>query len=431
MSLALVAHTSQSSTGGNGVGPTSAINTTGEDAIIVAVASHGPAGAVAPTDSLGNTLTFIGSFTPAGSDGLISLFYNSNPTGGSGNTFSVPGSGNFPAIAVGAFSGTQRSIVLDGYTGNNGSSSLTTIQPGSLTPSVSGCLMIAACAHHGASGSSISINSGFTMLEQKAFVGSNAYGVAIAYKFKSDAAAENPTFTNTTTGAAMSAIIAAFKPVSAPVIASTSPLSDVTQGVSTNHTLAASGGTGSLTWTKISGSASVSLNSSTGVESDSDTTTLGSRTLTAKVTDTLSVDSAPVTLTWDVVAPPLDLSTFPTDVATGIPYFHYDMVPRDFESVTDSYEYEDGNKDFNERSANPPRIWNITFIQGLSKAQTDIFDEFWEGVRKTQTFTFVDKYGDTYAGVRVKDYSRAHEANKAWDKTVSFVLVQYAPTDPT
>lgn len=110
----------------------------------------------------------------------------------------------------------------------------------------------------------------------------------------------------------------------------------------------------------------------------------------------------------------------------GIPYEHFDEVPRDFGNITDSYEYEDGGKDFNRRTSNPPRIWNLTFIGGLTKSQTDQFDEFWETVGIDTTFDFEDKYGAIWANVRVMDYSRSHDAHKAWDKRVAFTLIQYS-----
>ncbi len=123
-------------------------------------------------------------------------------------------------------------------------------------------------------------------------------------------------------------------------------------------------------------------------------------------------------------APPTLGSTFPTDDLTGIPYFHYDLRPRERAKVTDSYEYEDGGMDLNVRG-DPPYIWDIQFRGGLSKAQTDVFDAFWETVGTHQTFDFVDKYNVTWTGVRVMNYSRSHPDHKAWDKTVTFQLVKY------
>jgi hypothetical protein len=120
------------------------------------------------------------------------------------------------------------------------------------------------------------------------------------------------------------------------------------------------------------------------------------------------------------------MPTFPNAASTGIAYKHYDELPRDFSAVTDSYEFEDSGRTFNRRTSNPPRVWNIEFKGHLTKTQTDQFDDFWETVGIDVPFDFVDKYGVTWANVRVKDYSRSHQAHKAWDKKVAFTLVSFS-----
>lgn len=118
------------------------------------------------------------------------------------------------------------------------------------------------------------------------------------------------------------------------------------------------------------------------------------------------------------------MPSFPNSASTGLFYKHYDERPRDWESVTDMYEYEDGGRDFNERTTSPAREWEIDYGP-LRKSQSDQFDTFWETYRLSGTFDFVDKYGVTWNGVRIKSYSRSHPEHRSWRKTVSFVLVKY------
>lgn len=115
---------------------------------------------------------------------------------------------------------------------------------------------------------------------------------------------------------------------------------------------------------------------------------------------------------------------FPTAAATGIKYHHYDLLPRDWASITDVFEYEDGGMDFNRRSSNPPYIWRIVF-RPMSASDAQQFDDFWEGVGINETFSFTDKNSVTHTNVRVKEYSRTHEAHKSWEQIVSFTLIKY------
>lgn len=116
--------------------------------------------------------------------------------------------------------------------------------------------------------------------------------------------------------------------------------------------------------------------------------------------------------------------TFPTYELSGVRWRHWDDVPKDYSSVTDSYEYEDGGRDFNVRGA-PPKVWNLDRT-GATKAQTDIFDAFWDSVGTSTPFVFTDKYGTTWTNVRIQSYSRSHEAHKSWSRTLAITLVKYS-----
>lgn len=201
-------------------------------------------------------------------------------------------------------------------------------------------------------------------------------------------------------------------------ITTSSPLATLPVGSAWTGAFANTGGTGPFTWSHGSGLPVGGDIDSTGNRSGT-LTTAGTYTFNVTVTDSLG-NTATKSFTISV-----DFSEFPSDVLTGIRYFHYLERPRDYISVTDTYEYEDAGMDFNERSSNPPYMWDIEFKHRLSKAQTDIFDAFWDAKRMAGTFDFTDKYGTTWTGVRIKEYSRSHQANRSWDRTVRFVLVKY------
>lgn len=116
---------------------------------------------------------------------------------------------------------------------------------------------------------------------------------------------------------------------------------------------------------------------------------------------------------------------FPDPTITNIPYKHFDELPRPWAEITDAYEYEDGGMSFNTRTDNPKREWQLDMRGGLAKAQTDIFDAFWEAVGINRTFSFTDKDGTVWDNVRVVSYSRSHQEHKSWSRDVSFRLCKY------
>ena len=116
---------------------------------------------------------------------------------------------------------------------------------------------------------------------------------------------------------------------------------------------------------------------------------------------------------------------FPEPNITGILYEHYDAMPRPWGDIADKYEFEDGGVTFNRRADSPIQEWQLDMIGGLTKYQTALFDEFWDAVGNDRTFSFTDKDGTTHTGVRVKEYSRSHEAHRSWSRRVSFRLIKY------
>jgi hypothetical protein len=99
-------------------------------------------------------------------------------------------------------------------------------------------------------------------------------------------------------------------------------------------------------------------------------------------------------------------------------------VPREWEPVTESYEFEDSNKTFNEFGDDPPRRWEYRY-QNVSKQQTTLFDVFNDTARKANPFYFKDPEGYVWSNVRLERYVRDHDAHKRWVHEVNIGLVGY------
>ena len=114
---------------------------------------------------------------------------------------------------------------------------------------------------------------------------------------------------------------------------------------------------------------------------------------------------------------------FPDPTITGIDYARYNVLPRDYSSVTVSHIYEDEGRSFNE-TGTPPARWELEFT-GLSKAEAQIFDAFYDAARLVNTFSFLDKDSTTNTGVRIEAYERSHSEHRSWDNSVKFTLAKY------
>lgn len=202
MAIALVASTS-------GVGTDSSvtsgsIDTTGANLLVMNIAVDGGA---TPTiaDSKGNTWNALTSSTLT----VKNLMYYSIPTSvGSGHTFSNTGASNYCSLEVETFSGVHATPV-DQQNGATGTGSAT-LATGSVTPSEDGELVIAGLGFN-ASGTTITINGGFTKTHEVNFGGGNNYGSAMAYLIQTTATAANPTWTRGANVDAMAARIVTFK----------------------------------------------------------------------------------------------------------------------------------------------------------------------------------------------------------------------------
>lgn len=115
---------------------------------------------------------------------------------------------------------------------------------------------------------------------------------------------------------------------------------------------------------------------------------------------------------------------FPDAKMTGINYSRFYEVPPDFDEITVTHKYQDAGRSFNENSGVAPLRWEVKFA-GLTYDQMRIFDEFNNRARRTTSFDFTDKYGETHSGVYIESYERNHDAHKSWIYEVNFKLAKY------
>lgn len=188
-----------SQTTGTG-GTTSAINSTGANLLTGMLADGNAAVPSAFSDSNGNTWHSLGTTQGNGvTPGTITLYYAYDKAGaalvvGAGHTASW--TSFFPIVSFAAWSGSLSGHVdpIDTSTAFGPASNATTVQPGSITPSASGALLITGMAAEADTGT-YSIDSGFTILAQSPFTPGTNFGGGFAYIVETAIAAKNPTWT--------------------------------------------------------------------------------------------------------------------------------------------------------------------------------------------------------------------------------------------
>lgn len=195
MAIALVTNTAKG-TAQNG-GTTNAIDTTGANLIVVAIAYF--SGTISSiSDSKSNTWTALTN--AANGSNEFRLFYCLNPTVGSGHTFTVSASSQYPTICVAAFSGVKTASAFDQQ------SAVGSTNPGSVTPTEDNELVVTGlCGDCDAT----STYSGFTVTNAIAFTGGSFMGGAMAYKVQTTATTVNTAWS--ATGSVRASGIATFK----------------------------------------------------------------------------------------------------------------------------------------------------------------------------------------------------------------------------
>lgn len=101
----------------------------------------------------------------------------------------------------------------------------------------------------------------------------------------------------------------------------------------------------------------------------------------------------------------------------------YAEPPR-YQDITDSYEFEDRGRTFNEVADEPPRRWEYQYLRRPPE-QALIFDAFWDQARTANPFIFRDKSGVEWSDVRIESYNRQHQKHLSMFNDIDFRLIQY------
>lgn len=208
----VVAHAAvaNSASGGNGV-TVSGVNAVGANLIIADVANTSPTrGSI--TDSSGNTWHWItSSVVYGGPPWNDQMAYCAPCTVSSSMSFTYSQSGSFPSMAILALNDSGGTPTLDqSNMAPQNATGVTSIQPGSVTPTIAGELLVTGLAQNTTSATN-TINDSFIISDQTLAVSNASVGVSLAYILSGTTAAINPTWSlvgSDTPGAA----IATFKP---------------------------------------------------------------------------------------------------------------------------------------------------------------------------------------------------------------------------
>lgn len=184
---------------------TSAIDTTGATLIVVGIVQNNGFTAGSVSDNKGNTYT--GLFANVGGSSTFSqLFYCTSPSVGAGHTFKCDNSSSFIAASISVQVWQGGTGTFDVQNHNTGFG--TSLQTGSVTPSVNNSLIVTSINVDG-SPSSITQPTSFTMSDSDVV---SVEPGGMAYFVQGTAAPINPTWTWASAGSTGTATIATFTP---------------------------------------------------------------------------------------------------------------------------------------------------------------------------------------------------------------------------
>lgn len=203
----------QYNTGANG---SFSLNTqTGGPATLLVACLYSFGGAGAISDSSNNAWTQVvneTNFSGIG-DGTLQIDVSSNPITSTSDTFqsaSGAGSGVY-GFQVGAFTGAKTSASPIDQNNSNTTTTATSLAIGSITPSVTGELIVSCLqTYQPWTASSVSINNG-TIVFQNVYTNSTVYGNAFAWYSDPSNSSINQTF-SWTTGIIPAGGVVSFKP---------------------------------------------------------------------------------------------------------------------------------------------------------------------------------------------------------------------------
>jgi hypothetical protein len=207
MAFSLIANTAVAAGAGGNSGTTGSVDTTGADLLVAYVASWTNLPDAAVTDSKGNTWTPRTNYDQNGVS-RSRILYVENPTVGTGHTFTVTSTQDFPVLCIQAWSGAATSSVYDTENGN-GVTAGTSTTTGSVTPAQDDSLIVTGICF--TASNTMSINSSFTISNQIDYAGATNFGGGMAYLVQTSATAVNPTWSWSSANSDSAASIAVFK----------------------------------------------------------------------------------------------------------------------------------------------------------------------------------------------------------------------------
>jgi hypothetical protein len=196
--------------------PTTAFNASGSDLCVATVAA-GTLYNAGDTLTDSNAVSYVHAnhTNYSGGGPQTAIYYLRGGVYGASYTVSFTPNGGGSSLAtidVSCWTGSATSSLIDQYSGAVATSG-TTVQPGSITPTVAGALVIVGSLESSNAGAQ-TIDSGYTITDATAGLSSNYYGGLQAYKIQTSAVATNPTVTSAASAGSM-AIIQAFAPAGA------------------------------------------------------------------------------------------------------------------------------------------------------------------------------------------------------------------------
>jgi PKD repeat protein len=193
-------------TGGTGGATTPAINTTGANLLVAAVSGYAvEANNLTLVDSKGNIWTRLTPHVNTNDNqAAVVLFWNVPTSVGTGHTFTSGGAGpavysNVAVVACRYAGAASLDAETGSFAGTRDAVGVTTAQPGSLTPSAAGGLLVVGWSQLPAAGAdgaaATAVNSGYAILDSADYVAGTAFGVGLAILVPGTLAAANPTVT--------------------------------------------------------------------------------------------------------------------------------------------------------------------------------------------------------------------------------------------
>lgn len=121
---------------------------------------------------------------------------------------------------------------------------------------------------------------------------------------------------------------------------------------------------------------------------------------------------------------------FPDSVLIGQPRQRFYEEPKDWDKITDSFEFEDAGMKFNTVADDTVQRWEYIYqihnnggtTNGRDPEILPMFEAFNNTVKRSVPFIFRDKYGIDNENVRIATYERSHREHKPWQMDVKFTL---------